>query len=459
MNQKKFTHEIKHIIDFSVLKARREQLILSIKERYSECKDGVILLFAGLERETARFRQEKTFYYYTGINEPGVVLMLDLKGKSTLYIPNCFKARSRWMALPNGFISMDAQQLGVDAVEMLGQECRGYGIHSFFSQEEYIHMITCLKSTVANKGTIFTTYPENDFEYVIPRFVIARIATFAPEIVENIIDVSSVIAESRRRKDPFELSDIQLAVDITMSAHEVAAKSIAKHALECEVQASLEYIIIGDGAQVAFPSIVATGKNSTILHYTYNDAELQDGDLVVVDIGAEYNNYCADLTRTYPVSGKFTSRQRELYNIVLATQEYVASIAQPGYWLKNSSEPLKSLHHLATAFLAKHGYGDYFPHGIGHFLGLDVHDVGDYLQPLQEGDVITIEPGIYIPQEGIGIRIEDNYVLKKNGIYCLSDDLPRNADEVEFLVQQGFEDNSTMQFLQDDMQDDEEVIH
>ena len=139
---------------------------------------------------------------------------------------------------------------------------------------------------------------------------------------------------------------------------------------------------------------------------------------------------------TYPVSGKFTKRQRELYDIVLDTQEYIAAIAKPGLWLSNKENPDMSLNHLARKYLNDQGYGEYFPHGIGHFLGIDVHDVGDAAQALQAGDVITIEPGIYIPQEGIGIRIEDDYWIVEDGAVRLSEFIPKKAEEIEQMMQQ-----------------------
>jgi Xaa-Pro aminopeptidase len=224
--------------------------------------------------------------------------------------------------------------------------------------------------------------------------------------------------------------------------------------LEAEVQASLEYMMIASHARPSFPSIVASGKNGTVLHYNQNSGTVKNGDLVVVDIGAELDNYCADLTRTYPVSGTFTKRQKELYNIVLDTQEHIASLAKPGMWLKNKDKVDKSLHHLAVKFLAQRGYDKYFPHGIGHFLGLDVHDVGDYNVPLHEGDVITIEPGIYIAAENIGIRIEDNYWITKDGAICLSERLPKDADDIERLMQQALSGESDDE--DDEYEDDED---
>ncbi len=166
-----------------------------------------------------------------------------------------------------------------------------------------------------------------------------------------------------------------------------------------------------------------------------------------------YEGYCADLTRTYPVSGKFSKRQKELYEIVLETQQYIADKAMPGMYLNNSDYPDMSLNHLAKAYLKKAGYEQYFIHGIGHYLGLDVHDVGSTKEPLQEHDVFTIEPGIYIPQEGIGIRIEDDYWMARKGSICLSENLPKDPSDIEALVQQSLEDSY------DDMDEMENMMH
>jgi Xaa-Pro aminopeptidase len=235
-----------------------------------------------------------------------------------------------------------------------------------------------------------------------------------------------------------EMELMYKAVDITCLAQDAAAKAISNDMTEAEVQASLEYIITGSQAAPSFPSIVGSGKNAAILHYTENNGIMKNGDLVVVDIGARYKQYCADITRTYPVSGKFTDRQKEIYTIVLETQEYIADRAKPGVWLSNADKPERSLNHLAKAFIKEKGYEQYFPHGIGHFLGLDVHDVGDYKEPLKEGDVITIEPGIYIKDEHIGIRIEDDYWIIKDGAICLSEGLPKSIKEIEQMVQEKF---------------------
>lgn len=425
----------------SVFSLRRKELIESIKsssfaKATADRENSVVVLFAAFEQSSDRFRQDKTFYYYTGVNEPGTALVIDMTGKSTLYIPNCFEKRAQWMTLPPALINRDAKALGVDAVELLGDECAGYELNPYFSQEEYAHMINLMKNVIAHGGSLFTTAPNNGHEYLHARFTFDHLQKFIPELQKSVVDVSSYIAASRRRKDMGEIEQIYRAIEITELAHESAVQAIKDGVLEAEIQASLEYMMIASHARTAFPSIVASGKNGTVLHYNQNSGTVKNGDLVVVDIGAELDNYCADLTRTYPVSGTFTKRQKELYNIVLETQEHIASLAKPGMWLKNKDKVDKSLHHLAVKFLATSGYDKYFPHGIGHFLGLDVHDVGDYNVPLHEGDVITIEPGIYIAAENIGIRIEDNYWITKDGAICLSERLPKDADDIEDLMQQ-----------------------
>ena len=432
--------------DFSLYATRRKELLETIKDEHPTLKKGVVMLIAGFENDRVKFWQESSFYYYTGVTEPGAVLMIDLVGKSTLYIPNCGTTREQWMHSPVALTQENAKTLGVDEVMVLGDKCAGYQLFPFFKQASYGHVLARLKKLAADKGSLFTLYPDNEHEYVEQRLVLNRLISLVEGLFDQIMNISALVADARRRKDQYEVEMITRAIEITELAHEAAAQAIEPGLLECEVQASLEYIMTASGSRPAFPSIVATGKNATILHYMANEAPLAKGDLVVIDIGATQDGYCADLTRTYPVSGTFTKRQRELYQLVLDTQTYIADLAKPGMYLNNADHPEKSLHHLAKAFLKNHGLDQYFVHGIGHFLGLDVHDVGNVKEPLRENDVFTIEPGIYIPEEGIGIRIEDNYLVVKKGVICLSEQLPKEPGIIEEMVQET---------LQNQLQDDE----
>jgi len=447
--------------DYSVYALRRKDLVALVKQEHPEVKSGLIVICAGFENERTAFRQESSFYYLTGIADPGVILTLDLQGKSTLYTPQCKTNRSAWVYSALPLVQENGKIVLIDHIKPAGAAIAGYQLNLFSSLEAFSAVLEAMKSVMATGGSICTLLPNDDRSYTEQRVLFNRFSTVLHELPRHIVDISTPVATMRRRKDMHEVEQLYKAVEITILAQEAAARAIAEDITECEVQASLEYMFTGSCARPAFPSIVATGKNGTVLHYNVNKDTLKNGQMVVVDIGAEFGSYCADITRTYPVSGKFTKRQRELYDLVLATQEYIASIAQPGYWLSNKDNPEKSLNHIAMKYLEERGYGKYFVHGIGHFLGMDVHDVGDVTQPLKDGDVFTIEPGIYIPEENIGIRIEDDYWMAKDVVICLSEALPKKADDIERMMAQELEDEEEFEdededsdFNQEDEEDD-----
>jgi len=425
-------------LDFSVYKARRAELIKKVKDAHQEDAYGAILLCADFEGHD-RFVQESTFFYFTGLEEPGAVCLLDLDGSQQLYIPNCVKEREKWIQSPVKMEQNNASLIGFDTILELGAPCKGYQIYPFSPEETYQALLDRLQAVVAQGGTIFSTSPSKPHGYLHQRLLLSRLTHWLPGLADHLVDCSDTIAQMRQSKEKPEIERIFKAIHITADAQEAAAQAIGDGVCEAEVQASLEYVMMAHNAPVAFPSIVGSGPNSTVLHYGQNNRIMQNGDLVIVDIGASYDHYVADITRTYPVSGEFSERQKEVYEIVLETQAYIASIAQPGYYLRNADHQDKSLHHLALAFLKERGYDQYMPHGIGHYLGLDVHDVGDYSVPLAPGDVFTIEPGIYIPDEQLGIRIEDDYWMTEKGALCLSEDLPKSVKEVEAMVQKKFE--------------------
>ena len=417
--------------NYSVFRDRFEKLKSLIAAKYPESPNGIILLLGNFEHETIKFKQESSFYYLTGIEEPGSVLTSPISSDGILFVPRYQEPRSKWMSGCIEPSDKQAQEIFVQNIEYLGDACRGYNIYPNFSQNEYRNLIEFLKVVVSKKVAIFTLCPDKPGAYVNQRIQLERLARFVPELTERLVDISPLVAQLRRKKDKQEIELIYKAINCTMDAHETALTILAPGINESKLQAAIEYAYASESCRAAFPSIVAGGKNSTILHYHDNNTELKSGDLVVVDIGAEHDYYCADLTRTYPVSGKFTERQKEIYNLVLETQLYIQDLAVPGYWLNNKDFPEKSLNHLAKKFLDDAGYGKYFTHSIGHFLGIDVHDVGDYSKPIEEGDVITIEPGIYIPEENLGVRIEDDYWIVDGEAICLSEELPKDIDDIE----------------------------
>lgn len=418
--------------NFSLFKQRRKYLLEKIRESHPD--KGVVIVGAGFETERYAFRQESSFYYLTGIMEPAALLFMYLDGREVIYLPRFSTKRDQWVLVgiqgPD-----DAKKVGVDQIRYLGADVPGYSFSPIFTREKYEQVLIDLASFIDEKTKVFSLLDRSNPGYFMQINLFEHLQTWLPVLSKCSYDASPLLHEIRRVKDQYEIDLIYKAIQITNMAQHAAANLIRSAQYEYEVQAAIECVFTHvAGAACAFPSIIATGKNTTVLHYMQRNEKLNQGDLVVVDIGAEYGFYAADITRTYPVSGKFTQRQRQVYQAVLATQEYIESIAAPGMYLKNAQHADKSLHHLAVRFLEEKGFGKYFCHGIGHYLGLDVHDVGDYSIPLQPGDVFTIEPGVYIGQENLGVRIEDDYVMADDGAVCLSYELVKQPEEIEALM-------------------------
>lgn len=234
-------------------------------------------------------------------------------------------------------------------------------------------------------------------------------------------------------KDEVELALIQRAVDITVAAHLESMRSLRPGQFEYEHQATLEYVFKRHGAErPAFNSICGSGPNSCVLHYSASRRLMRPGELIVVDIGAAFGGYAADLTRTLPVSGRFTKRQRELYDIVLEAWRAGVKAVKPG-------ATLREVHKAARAVFERKGVAKFFPHGTSHWLGIEVHDVPwiNGATKFEPGMVLTVEPGLYVEQEAIGIRIEDDVVVTERGCRVLSDELPRTAPELEAIMKRG----------------------
>ncbi len=243
------------------------------------------------------------------------------------------------------------------------------------------------------------------------------------------------LAHLRTKKDAFEISQIQKAVDVSQQAYEHLLHVIPTLDEEHQVEAEYNYILNKNQTIPSFNSIVASGKNGTILHYGDNNQPLDKSGLLLLDLGVQYQNYASDITRTYPVSGKFTKRQKEVYQSVLNVNKAViawakAGITQEAFNQFGKELIIKELYNLGL-IKKDEEYAKYYYHSLGHYLGLDVHDEGNYAEPFPVGTVITVEPGIYIAEEGIGVRIEDDIVLTENGNICLSHKLVKEVVEIE----------------------------
>jgi Xaa-Pro aminopeptidase len=420
----------KRINNYSLFKNRRKNFMANVCQENPNVKNGVILLFADFENDRNSFIQESSFFYLTGVNEPGAVLFLYLDGRGVLYIPSYAENRKKWVGVDIEANEQEAKKIGFDEIKFLGNESKGYFIQPIFDKTVYATLLEDLEIFLKEQNSKVFLCSVSNFQKQAFSLLSSNLLN------ENyaISDISKNIHELRRSKCKSEIECIKKAIRVTHDAFINASKKIVRGKVECEIQAEIESVFTSKGCGVAFPTIVASGKNSTILHYTLRNRKIKKGDLVVVDIGAQYQNYAADLTRTFPVGGKFSVRQKEIYNIVLGAQKYIANLAKPGMFLNNPSAGDQSLNHLAKKYFERLGYGESFSHGIGHFLGLDVHDVGDASQALGEGCVITIEPGIYIEKENLGIRIEDNFLITKNGCLCLSKKLPKEIDEIEKMM-------------------------
>lgn len=373
--------------------------------------DGVLVLFGrtdkGEENLRTGFFQESNFYYLTGWQEPGAILLIspsqDDKPHEVLFLPRRQPDQEKWTGRKTGPDDANVTQLtGFDTV--LPRE-------SFESE---------LGRQLDHYSGIYT----------LPGAATSEMKALAP--LRDISDAGPLIARLRMHKSPEELALIQKSIDATLDAHRAAWKRAAPGLYEYQVAASMTSVYFNEGcARSAYAPIVGAGPDSTILHYSRNGRRMDRGDLLLMDVGAECAGYAADITRTIPVGANFSPRQREIYDIVLGAQNAVIAAIKPGLRLSDLTK-------IAREYINTHGkdlhgepLGKYFTHGVSHHVGLDVHDAADLSLPLAEGNVITVEPGIYIPEENIGIRIEDMVLVTKDGAKLLSGGLARDAGEIE----------------------------
>ena len=383
--------------------------------------------------EVALFFQEPYFYYLTGHDEPGAAVLIipDVQGRPVqgpheiLYLPPRDHDEEQW----------EGPKLGPDDPGI----AETTGFEAVRSTKALPGDLQNLAKTFPNLYTVMPPTPEDGY----PHFTksVEAIREIAPH--ENLKDATDKLDALRLTKSPGELALMQKAIDLSVDAHLDAMKTMHPGLFEYQIAARMKEIHeLGGCEREAYSPIVGAGFDSTILHYSPLDHEIKDGDVVVIDVGGEYGGYAADITRTLPANGKFTPRQLEIYNIVLGAQQAVIDAIKPGVTMYGGP---RSLQQIATDYIDhsagrdKEGrtLGRYFIHGISHYIGLDVHDPGNRNLPLQAGMVISAEPGIYIPEENLGIRIEDDVLVTPDGHKVLSERLPRAAAEIEQIMAQG----------------------
>jgi Xaa-Pro aminopeptidase len=373
--------------------------------------DGVVLL-AGREEardEVFRVDQEPNFYYLTGWTDPGARLLVT-PSREILFLPHHNERREHYMGKRASAEDSDVQAL-TGFEEVLPIEKFEAELDRALSTQENVYALP----NSAFTGKLKSLYPFRD-----------------------VSDAAPVIAKLRMKKSAAEIAAIQHATDVSLEAHRAAWKRMASGIYEYQLEATLVDTFLENGCEgVSYAPIVGSGPNSTVLHYSANHRRADRGEVVVIDSAAQCDGYASDITRTAPVGGKFSPRQREIYEIVLGAQNAALAAAKPGIRL---SGPIDSLTKIAKDYMDAHGkdlhgepLGKYFIHGIGHQVGLQVHDA-TVDGPLEAGMVVTIEPGIYIPEENIGVRIEDVILVTENGAKLLSAALPREPDEIEKAV-------------------------
>lgn len=408
-------------------KKRRDAVLAKMQE------NSILILYSGVELhvsadEYAPFEANRNFFYLTGLRRDNMILILDKAAQTpgeTLLIEEADPDRERWLGRK---VTKD------EAKEQAQIENVGY----IDSADAVINRML----TREDVSTVyFDTYRHdiNDLE----DYNLAKARIFAQKYPGvSVKNCAPFIAEMRMQKDADEVSLIREAIRLTDNGLKNVMTHLEPDMMEYQAQADFEYSIKRNGADgVAFATIAGSGMNGTMLHYGTNRDVCRDQTLLLLDLGAKYRGYCADITRTYPVNGKFTDRQRMVYETVLEANRKVKESAKPGMTLRELNDICKKV--LAEGCIRmgliekEDEIGKYYMHGVSHHLGIDVHDVTVASNSkLRPGAVITDEPGLYIDEWEIGIRIEDDLLITEDGCECLSEAVIRTPDEIESFMAQ-----------------------
>ncbi len=393
-----------------------------------------LLVFRGLagSRENLAFRQDKNFWYLTGIESPGAALVLDGKNKTAiLFLPEqdlgreswdgeVWDAQDEWVKKLTGFEEVRASEELVKVLEKMLDGRKSLG--------------TNLGASIVLAGSHDAAGPfEHDQASDALDGRVSREQALAQKLEEKlgvtVFDVHPTLVEMRLVKTPEEVAAMRRAARAGALAHIEAMRSTRPGIGEWELAGLMSFVQIREGAfGCAYEAIVGSGGNACILHYTANDRRMQKGEIVLLDYGPEVDHYTTDITRSWPTDGKFTKRAAELYDAVLAAQQAGIAACKPGATIQDVSAACSNV-------IKERGLTKYVRHGPCHYIGLEVHDPGDYQKPFVPGVAFTVEPGLYDREAGIGIRIEDVVVITATGCEVLSALAPREREEVEKTVQ------------------------
>jgi Xaa-Pro aminopeptidase len=397
-----------------------------------------------------KFRQDNDFLYLTGFPEPDAVAVITPSSKKnpyTLFVRPRDAAMETWFGRRAG-VDGAKKNYGVDKAVSIDKFAKEFGkmldghdkLYYRFGRYEWLDKLLLKYLSGQRYRRLKTAYPPH-----------------------TIIDPTILIGEMRLHKTPEEVALMQKAGDIAAEAHVLAMQNCKAGMNESQIESIIEHHFRMSGASgAAYNSIIGGGENATILHYVENNRPLKDGDLLLIDAGCEYQGYASDITRTFPVNGKFTPAQRDIYDVVLDVQLKCIEATKTGTTAKQRqdlsiellTEGMKKIGLLkgdTKKLIKKKAYFKYYMHGVGHYLGLDVHDAGRYFtdqkakksRPFEPGMVLTVEPGIYVPPDdkdapakyrGIGVRIEDDVLVTESGNVNLTAKVPKHAEEIEEIM-------------------------
>lgn len=405
-------------------KNRRDRVLEQMAEH------SALILFSGVELHDsldayANFEANRHFFYLTGLRRERMILVMVKEGETSrtmLFLEEADPTAVRWTG--KRVSKEEAKEIS--------------GIEEIYYLPSFEGMVNRLLG--GEIDTLYCDCSRNQWDD-LPDYNTVKVQEIAGKYpgvqLKNIVPV---VAKMRMQKDADEINEIRAAIDVTDQALQNVMSRLTPGRKEYQVQADFEYTVRFLGADgVSFPTIAGSGANGTMLHYETNRDTCEDGSLVLLDLGAKVNGYCADITRTYPVNGRYSSRQRQVYDIVLKANREVAKAAKPGMTLRD-------LQKLSSDILAQgcmelgliekpEEIGKYYMHGVSHHLGIDVHDVtAGFNAPLAPGAVITDEPGLYIDEWEIGIRIEDDLLITETGCEVLSEQVIRDPDEIEAFM-------------------------
>lgn len=396
----------------------REKLFSKLEQ------NSVAVLFAG-NAPTKRgdekypFSPDRNFYYVSGIDKQNCILFFTKNDNEvTLYIERDNGILQKWVGA--NMTEEQAKQIsGIQNIRYIDQ----------FEQDfaEYVF-----------KNNIQICYLDmecREYGNITPALQYAeKVRKYFPAVVQK--NIYTIFEELREIKEQYEIDLIQQAINITIKGIECMMKNAKPDMMEYEIEAYFDFVLKQNSIhQKAFQSIAASGKNGTILHYMENNSKAKSGDLILFDVGAQKNWYNGDISRTFPVNGKFTQKQKMVYNIVLEGQKKVIEAIKPGVPFTRLNEILKEhyFEELQKLGIVKtmEDVSKYYYHGVSHYLGAETHDIGNRQKLLQQNMVLTVEPGLYIEEWDIGIRIEDDVVVTENGCCVLSEKMIKTVEEIE----------------------------